>query len=47
MRNDNNIKCNCIGGEEYKLTQYADETTFILDGTSQYIYEDSNEALVN
>ena len=35
MRNDNNIKCNCIGGEEYKLTQNAEETTFILDGTPQ------------
>ena len=35
VRNDNNIKGNCIGVEEYKLTQYADETTFILDGTLQ------------
>ena len=35
MRNDNNIKDIYIDGEEYRLIQYADETTFILDSTSQ------------
>jgi hypothetical protein len=35
VRNNNNIKGISINGEEYLITQYADDTTFILDGTSQ------------
>ena len=33
IRNDNNIKGITIDGEEYKLSQYADNTLIIFDGS--------------
>ena len=34
-RSHNNIKRIAIDGTEYELPQYADDTTFILDGSAQ------------
>ena len=31
-----------IEGTEYKMTQYADDTTFIFDGTSKSLKKDIN-----
>ena len=33
MRNDNNNEGITIDGEEFKLSQYADTTLFIFDGS--------------
>ena len=35
VRNNNNIKSITIDGTEYQISQYADDTTFILDGSAQ------------
>ena len=34
IKNNNDIKGIVIGNSEYKMTQFADDTTFILDGTT-------------
>ena len=35
VRKNNVIKGTCVNNEEIKLSQYADDTTFILDGTKE------------
>ena len=35
LKNNNNLRGINIGGTEYKLSQYADDTTILLDGSEQ------------
>jgi len=35
IRNDNEVKGIAVGGTECKLSQYADDTILILDGTQK------------
>ena len=38
IRNSNNINGIRIDGEQYLISQYADNTSFIIDGYSEYLY---------
>ena len=39
IRNHNQIKGICVLGTECKLSQYADDTTFILDGSDNSVHQ--------